>query len=119
MVALNRRYFADFDWSLLGFALLLGAFGAVEISSAQAAQSPARPADHDHGWPALGGADGARLPRTRHREHAQFYFFPRRDALSGRAAVELDCRHLGRGGHWRRARRAAYQGRPRLQGTTH
>src|SRR5438132_635322 len=39
MVALNRRYFADFDWSLLGFALLLGAFGAVEISSAQAAQS--------------------------------------------------------------------------------
>jgi len=39
MVALNRRYFADFDWMLLALTLALGLFGAVEISSAQAAQS--------------------------------------------------------------------------------
>lgn len=34
MVALNRRYFADFDWALLGLVLLLTAFGVIEISSA-------------------------------------------------------------------------------------
>jgi rod shape determining protein RodA len=35
MVALNRRYLADFDWALLVLALLLAAFGVLEISSAQ------------------------------------------------------------------------------------
>ena len=35
MLNFDRRYFADFDWTLLGLALLLAGFGVVMISSAQ------------------------------------------------------------------------------------
>ncbi len=35
MVALNRRYIADFDWALLGLILMLVTFGVIEISSAE------------------------------------------------------------------------------------
>lgn len=39
MFGINRRYLTDFDWPLLGMALLIAAFGVLEISSAQP-QSP-------------------------------------------------------------------------------
>lgn len=35
MFGINRRYLTDFDWPLLGMALLIAAFGVLEISSAQ------------------------------------------------------------------------------------
>ncbi|MFN0110690.1 MAG: FtsW/RodA/SpoVE family cell cycle protein [Blastocatellia bacterium] len=35
MFGINRRYLSDFDWPLLGMAMLLAAFGVLEISSAQ------------------------------------------------------------------------------------
>lgn len=35
MFGINRRYLTDFDWPLLGLAMLIAAFGVLEISSAQ------------------------------------------------------------------------------------
>lgn len=35
MFGVNRRYFNDFDWQLLGLALAVAAFGILEISSAE------------------------------------------------------------------------------------
>jgi rod shape determining protein RodA len=35
MFGLNRRYLSDFDWPLLAMALLVAAFGVLEISSAE------------------------------------------------------------------------------------
>ncbi len=35
MVNVNRRYFTDFDWLLLGLAMAVAAFGVLEISSAE------------------------------------------------------------------------------------
>jgi rod shape determining protein RodA len=37
MAAFNHRYIADFDWALLALALMVGALGALEISSVQPA----------------------------------------------------------------------------------
>ncbi len=37
MAAFNHRYIADFDWVLLALALMVGALGALEISSVQPA----------------------------------------------------------------------------------
>ena len=37
MFASNRRYLVDFDWVLLGLAMLVAAFGILEISSAEPA----------------------------------------------------------------------------------
>jgi rod shape determining protein RodA len=37
MASLNRRYIADFDWTLLALALAVGLFGVIEISSAEPA----------------------------------------------------------------------------------
>ena len=35
MIAIERKYFSDFDWGMLGLTLAIALFGIIEISSAQ------------------------------------------------------------------------------------